>query len=119
MNVVVMNVKVTDLKSKEADELEEETDVLDWKVEENGLGRLYTPSLKTNYSFHAVLWASSLNIRNKVPMDRSLKNNACRYSQPGRMPTFGKPDEAWGLIRCLAWSLHQSEGCFALTKIAG
>ena len=75
MSVVTTNVKVTDLGSKEADELEVETDV--WtKQRQSRPERLYTPSCKTNHSFHALCGSfikhSKLNADGLQPREQHL-----------------------------------------------
>jgi len=55
MSVVTTNVKVTDLGSKEADEVEVETDV--WKKQEDEQPEMPIYAfLQTNHSFRASLW---------------------------------------------------------------
>ncbi len=82
MSVVTTNVKVTDLESKEADEVEVETDVWE-ETGRSATADAYIRLLANKPLLSGLVVGRSLNTRNCVPEECSLMdNNACLCSRP-------------------------------------
>ena len=114
MSVVTTNVKVTDLGSKEADEVEEETDVWtrQWEVQ------CWTPIyvLLQNEPFLSCLVVGrSLNIRNRVPIKCRLVNNAyLRLAQIDQDICLLLGSQTWRGASSDAWPVSSTSGTTAL-----